>query len=273
MAFCGYFCFRFYLLVGVVFGGVFRFVFCLFSPRAKNGEDRNPTHSPRENLVFQGARPRRRSPKDDNKPLQKSLNKGSKKCEKTLNIVDFSASRGRPPKIPPKRASRAPSGDLPGTPRRLQEAPRALQDGSKSRQERSKSRPGAAPERPGRPLGAGLGPRRPLGASRRPFSPPRGSIWAPPGVHFGASGEQKKRQTQEEKQEVEQSKRKRKSKSTQKSKRNSKSKSNSKGKTKSKRQSTSKRRATSQGQKAARPQGPGGMSGALRIQHQSTEPR
>ena len=92
---------------------------------------------------------------------------------------------------------------------------------------------------------------------------------APPGVHFGASGEQKKRQTQEEKQEVEQSKRKRKSKSTQKSKRNSKSKSNSKGKgkTKSKRQSTSKRRATSQGQKAARPQGPGGMSGALRIQH------
>ena len=58
---------------------------------------------------------------------------------------------------------------------------------------------------------------------------------APPGVHFGASGEQKKRQTQEEKQEVEQSKSKRKSKSksTQKSKRNSKSKSNSKGKTKS----------------------------------------
>ena len=191
---------------------------------------------------------------------------------KTLNIVDFSASRGRPPKIPPKRASRAPSGDLPGTPRRLQEAPRALQDGSKSRQERSKSRPGAAPERPWRPLGAGLGPRRPPEASRRPFCPPRGSILAPPGVHFGASGEQKKRQTQEEKQEVEQSKRKRKSKSTPKSKRNSKSKSNSKGKTKSKRQSTSKRRATSQGQKAARPQGPGGMSGAFR-KKQSNEPR
>ena len=174
-------------------------------------------------------------PQGRQQTAQKSLNKGSKKCEKTLNIVDFSASRGRPPKIPPKRASRAPSGDLPGTPRRLQEAPRALQDGSKSRQERSKSRPGAAPERPWRPLGAGLGPRRPPEASRRPFCPPRGSILAPPGVHFGASGEQKKRQTQEEKQEVEQSKRKRKSKSksTQKSKRNSKSKSNSKGKTKS----------------------------------------
>ena len=203
-------------------------------------------------------------PQGRQQTAQKSLNKGSKKCEKTLNIVDCSASRGRPPKIPCKTVSRGASGDLPGTPRRLQEAPKALQDGSESRQERSKSRPGAAPERPWRPLGAGLGPRRPPEASRRPFRPPRGSILAPPGVHFGASGEQKKRQTQAEKQEVEQSKRKRKSKSTQKSKRNSKSKSNSKGKTKSKRQSTSKRRATSQGQKAARPQGPGGMSGALR---------
>ena len=265
-SFCDYCCVRFSLFCGAAFGAVFHIVFCVFCPRAKKAEERNSTHSPRENLFFQGARPRRRSPKDDNRRPKKALNKASRKCEKHQNIIDFSASRGRPPKIPPKRASRAPSGDLPGTPRRLQEAPRALQDGSKSRQERSKSRPGAAPERPWRPLGAGLGPRRPPEASRRPFCPPRGSILAPPGVHFGASGEQKKRQTQEEKQEVEQSKSKRKSKSksTQKSKRNSKSKSNSKGKTKSKTQSTSKRRATSQGQKAARPQGPGGMSGALR---------
>ena len=58
-----------YLLVGVVFGAVFRFVFCLFWPRAKNTEDRNSTHPPCENLVFQGARPRRRSPEDDHKPL------------------------------------------------------------------------------------------------------------------------------------------------------------------------------------------------------------
>ena len=93
-----------------------------------------------------------------------------------------------------KYLPKGPSGDLPGTPRRLQEAPRALQDGSKSRQERSKSRPGAAPERPWRPLGAGLGLRRPPEASRRPFCPPRRSILAPPGVHVGASGEQKKRQ-------------------------------------------------------------------------------
>ena len=166
MAFWGYFYFRFYLLVGVVFGAVFRLVFCLFWPRAKNAEDRNSIHLPCENLVFQGARPRRRSPKDDNKPLQKSLNKGSKKCEKTLNIVDFSASRGRPPKIPPKRASRAPSGELPGTPRRLQEAPRALQDGSKSLQERSKrlsrgfSRASASKMRLGTDFGPVLDPRK-----------------------------------------------------------------------------------------------------------------
>ena len=137
MAFCGYFYFRFYLLVGVVFGAVFRLVFCLFWPRAKNAEDRNSIHLPCENLVFQGARPRRRSPKDDNKPLQKSLNKGSKKCEKTLNIVDFSASRGRPPKIPCKRASRRSNGVSRGPP-----------DGPKRRQERPKSAPRRLQEPP-----------------------------------------------------------------------------------------------------------------------------
>ena len=137
------------------------FGFYVFWPRAKKTEERNPTHSPCENMFFQGARPRRRSPKDDNRRPKKALNEGSKKCEKTSNIVDFSASRGRPPKIRPRRASRGSPGDLPGTPRRLQEAPRALQDGFESRQERSKSRPGAASERAWRPLGAGLGPRRP----------------------------------------------------------------------------------------------------------------
>ena len=248
--------------------------FSVFSGRARKTPKTEIRHTLHAKTWFFKVRARAAAAPRTTTNRSKIIKQRLQKVRKTLNIVDFSASRGRPPKIPPKRASRAPSGDLPGTPRRLQEAPRALQDGSKSRQERSKSRPGAAPERPWRPLGAGLGPRRPPEASRRPFCPPRGSILAPPGVHFGASGEQKKRQTQEEKQEVEQSKRKRKSKSTQKkSKRNSKSKSNSKGKTKSKTQSTSKRRATSQGQKAARPQGPGGMSGALRIQHQSTEPR
>ena len=47
-----------------VFGDVF-FVFGRFGRARNKAEERNTAHPPRENLVFQGARPRRRRQQDE----------------------------------------------------------------------------------------------------------------------------------------------------------------------------------------------------------------
>ena len=190
MVCCGYLCVRFSLLFGAAFGAAFHFVFCVLWPRAKKAEERNSTHSPRENLFFQGARPRRRSPKDDNRRPKKALHKGSTKCKTHQTSLIFQPPgadlQKYHPKGPPVDPTGSP-GDPQTAPRGAKSAPRAPQDGSKSRQERSKSQ-----GRLRRGLAATWGRPR---AQRPPgghLGSPRGSILAPPGVHVGASGEQKK---------------------------------------------------------------------------------
>ena len=96
------------------------------------------------------------------------------KSEKTpSSIVDFSASRGRPPKYLPKGPPVEPPGISRGPP-----------DGPKRRQERPKTAPRAAKSAPravqGRlrsGLGGHLGPAWGLGGPQRP-----------PGGHFGTPG-------------------------------------------------------------------------------------
>ena len=160
---------------------------CFLSAREKGRRAKFDIPSTRKPVFSHGARPRRRSPKDDNRRPKKALNKGSTKCEKHQNIIDFSASRGRPPKIPPKRASRRSNGvsrGPPDGPKRRQErpksAPRRLQEPPRALQEPSRGGSGAA-------LAATWGRPRAQEApeaSRRPFGPPRGSIFYPPGGGF-----------------------------------------------------------------------------------------
>ena len=74
-----------------VFASPFQLYFCVSWPCAQKAERPNSTHSPSENVFFQGARLRRLGRKDDNRWSKKASNKWNKL--KIIKKQEISAAR------------------------------------------------------------------------------------------------------------------------------------------------------------------------------------
>ena len=90
------------LRVLTVCGTCFHPVFCVFWPRAHKGQMRKLTHSPCENLFFQGTRRRRARHREGNRRPKTAAKVDATRPLEMPKHCDFPGSRGRPSKYVPK---------------------------------------------------------------------------------------------------------------------------------------------------------------------------
>ena len=179
-------CFRVRVSLSVlaVSGNVFHLVFRAFWSRAQKAEMRKSTHSPSENLFFQGTRRHRARHREGNRRPQTAPKIYAIRQINMSKNCDFSSALGSTLKIRPKMTSRSSPASLRGAPREAQERSKSGQGLPKTTPRAGQRATRAAHRAAWAAIWGTPGAQKPPEASRTPFWSPRGSILFPSGIDF-----------------------------------------------------------------------------------------